>query len=153
MSDAVRVGLDVPSTLAMLELVATMAEQLGSQAGLDEDSLHWIVIATREAVMNAVKHGNAEDERKRVHIEFTIRNAEGPPALVVRVRDEGSGFDPNAIADPCDPQNLSKPSGRGLLIMRRVLDELVVRTAPEGGTEVSMTMRAKTANEPSVPTP
>ena len=63
-------------------------------AGLDDDAVFNFGIAVREAAVNAMKHGNAGDRRKRAHIEFGVRNEDGQPCVHVCVRDEGVGFDP-----------------------------------------------------------
>ena len=82
---------------------------------------------------------NAGDAGKRVHIEFTYL---GPDAgLAIRVRDEGCGFDPDALRDPLSPENLLKPSGRGIFLIRSFTDELELRRAPEGGMEIIMVKR------------
>ena len=127
----------------MLSLVDMVIGELARQACLDEDSLHWAIIATREAVANAMKHAHRGEEGKRVRMEFSVRTAVTPPELVILVRDEGEGFDPAAVADPLHEDNLCKPSGRGLLIMRSMVDDFVIRRADGGGMEAVITMRAK----------
>ena len=61
-----------------------------------------------------------------------------PPQLVVRVLDQGEGFDPDAIANPLDPENILKSSGRGIFFMRSFMDDVQLERAPEGGMEVRM---------------
>ena len=65
------VRLDFGSTLDMLDLVQGVGDHMGRMAGLDEDGLHWLGVAIRESVINAVRHGNRDDQSKRVHVEFT----------------------------------------------------------------------------------
>jgi serine/threonine-protein kinase RsbW len=110
-------------------------------AGLDDEAIHWVGVAVRESVINAIKHGNDNDERKRVHVEFTSLNDDTPPGIAIRVRDEGPGFDPSTLPDPLAPENLLKASGRGIFLIRSFMDELVVQRAPEGGMEVRMIKR------------
>jgi serine/threonine-protein kinase RsbW len=98
-------------------------------------------VAVRESVINAIKHGNAGDERKRVHVEFTPLDVDRPAGISIRVRDEGPGFDPDALPDPLAPENMLKSSGRGIFLIRSFMDELVLRRAPEGGMEVFMVKR------------
>ena len=143
------VCVDVASRLEMLDLVDVTTAQLARQAGLDDDSIHWVTLATREAVANAMKHGNAGDEGKRVHLEFEVHDTDAPPALVVRVRDEGRGFDPVVVADPLDPRYMSRPCGRGLLIMRSVVDEVIFEAAPDGGMAIIITKRAALVGGPA----
>jgi serine/threonine-protein kinase RsbW len=102
----------------------------------------------RESVINAIKHGNAGDERKRVHVEFTpIQTADLPEGIVIRVRDEGPGFDPSTLPDPLAPENLLKASGRGIFLIRSFMDEMVLQRAPEGGMEVVMVKRVSQTPE------
>jgi len=106
--------------------------------GLDEDAVHWIGVAVRESVINAIKHGNREDAWKLVTVEFTFAPIAEPSELVVRVLDQGEGFDPEEIADPLAPENLLKSSGRGIFFMRSFMDDVTLRRASEGGMEVRM---------------
>lgn len=136
------VRLDFGSSLDMLDVVQAVCDQVGRQAGLDDDAVHWVGVAVRESVINAIKHGNCCDARKRVHVEFDLRTGDGPPGLAIRVRDEGVGFDPATLPDPLAPENLLKANGRGIFLIRSFMDELTLRRAAEGGMEVVMLKRA-----------
>ena len=136
------IRLDFRSTFEMLDLVQVVSDHIGRQAGLDEEALHWVGVAVRESVINAIKHGNGNDERKRVYVEFTALNSETPPGIAIRVRDEGGGFDPATLPDCCAPENVLKSSGRGIFLIRSFMDEMTLRRAPEGGMEVVMVKRA-----------
>lgn len=135
------VCLEFHSTYEMLDFVQVASDHLGRLAGLDDEALHWVGVAVRESVINAIKHGNAGDEHKHVHVEFTPIDTEGPAGIMIRVRDEGPGFDPDALPDPLAPENMLKSSGRGIFLIRSFMDELVLRRAPEGGMEVVMVKR------------
>ena len=137
------VRLDFPSTLDMCDVAQSVSQQVGRAAGLDDDSLHRVGVAVRESVINAIKHGNGGDERKRVYVEFTPLQDEGPPGLAIRVRDEGPGFDPATLPDCVAPENLLKCSGRGIFLIRSFMDELVLARAPEGGMELRMVKRVQ----------
>jgi serine/threonine-protein kinase RsbW len=141
------VRLEFHSTFDMLDFVQVVSDQLARIAGLDDEALHWVGVAVRESVINAIKHGNGGDERKRVHVEFTPLTAETPPGIVIRVRDEGPGFDPSTLPDPLAPENLLKASGRGIFLIRSFMDELVLQRAPEGGMEVVMVKRGSRTTE------
>jgi len=141
------VRLDFHSAFDMIDLVQVVSDHVGRLSGLDDDALHWVGVAVREAVINAIKHGNGEDERKRVHVEFTMLNGDTPPGIAIRVRDEGPGFDPENIPDPLAPENVLKSSGRGIFLIRNFMDELQLRRAPEGGMEMFMIKRAGKAPE------
>lgn len=138
--DSVR--LDFLSTFAMLDFVQVATDHIGRIAGLDDEALHWIGVAVRESVINAIKHGNESDERKRVQVEFTPIDGGAPGGIVICVRDEGCGFDPSTLPDPLAPENILKSSGRGIFLIRSFVDELVLRRAPQGGMEVVMVKRA-----------
>ena len=127
----------------MLDLVQRIGDDVGRMEGLDEDARHWLGVAIRESVINAVTHGNQGDAAKRVHVEFTRLGKEQGGGIDVRVRDEGPGFDPDTLPDCCDPENILKGSGRGIFMIRSFMDELVLRRAADGGMEVMMIKRAQ----------
>lgn len=142
MRPATTVRLEFHSSFEMLDFVQIVSDHISRRAGLEDEAVHWVGVAVRESVINAIKHGNANDERKRVHVEFTPLEQEDPRGLAIRVRDEGPGFDPACLPDCLAPENLLKSSGRGIFLMRSFMDELVLQRAPEGGMEVRMVKRA-----------
>ena len=77
-------------------------------------------VGLTEALSNAMLYGNASDPEKRVRVEVTIRVEE----VAVRVTDQGVGFDPTTVPDPTLPDNLSKSGGRGIFLMRALMDEV-----------------------------
>jgi serine/threonine-protein kinase RsbW len=97
-------------------------------------------------VINAIKHGNRDDEQKHVYVEFTPLSNSTPSGIAIRVRDEGPGFDPASIPDPLAPENVLKSSGRGIFIIRTFMDEMVLQRAAEGGMEVVMVKRVSAAD-------
>lgn len=137
------VRLDFRSDFGMLDFVQMVSDHLGRQAGLDDDSIHWVGVAVRESVINAIKHGNCHDTRKRVFVEFTALMSESAPGLAICVRDEGCGFDPAALPDPLAPENVLKPSGRGIFLIRSFMDEISLRKTAGGGMEVRMVKRVQ----------
>ena len=136
--------LEFSSAFEMLDLVQIVSDSFGQLTGLDEDGLHWMGVAIRESVINAIKHGNRHDPAKLVFVEFLTERSADPPRLVVSVRDQGEGFDPDALGDPLAPENLLKSSGRGIFFMRSFMDDVSIRRAPEGGMEVRMIKRLPT---------
>ena len=132
------VRLQIHSNFDMLDFVQIVSDRMGQIAGLDEDTVHWIGVAVRESVINAIKHGNREDLAKLVTVEFTFTPTRDPGELIVRVLDQGEGFDPEEVADPLAPENLLKSSGRGIFFMRSFMDDVTLRRASEGGMEVRM---------------
>ena len=132
------VRLEFRSHVDMLDFVHVVSVEMGRLAGFDDDSTHWVSVAVRESVVNAIKHGNREVEEKRVTVEFSVTPAGEPTRLTVRVVDQGEGFDPVDVADPLAPENLLKTSGRGIFFMRSFMDDLRLLRVPEGGMEVVM---------------
>ena len=132
------VRLQIPSLFEMVDLVQVLSDRMGALAGFDEDSVHWIGVAVRESVINAIKHGNKEDAGKPVTVEFAFTPIDRPTELVVSVIDRGAGFEPGEVADPLAPENILKSSGRGIFFMRSFMDDVRLRRAPEGGMEVRM---------------
>ena len=137
------VRLSFRSTFEMIDLVQVVCDHVGRLAGLDDEAIHWVGVAVRESVINAIKHGNENDEQKRVHVEFAPLCDEALPGLAIRVRDEGPGFDPSTLPDCLAPENLLKASGRGIFLIRSFMDEMVVQRAPQGGMEVVMVKRSQ----------
>jgi serine/threonine-protein kinase RsbW len=132
------IRLQIPSTYDLLDLIQLVCDRLATLAALDEDAVHWIGVAVRESVINAIKHGNREDYSKLVTVEFGLTPAAQPSEFVVRVLDQGQGFDPGGVADPLAPENILKSSGRGIFFMRSFMDDVSLRRASEGGMEVRM---------------
>jgi serine/threonine-protein kinase RsbW len=102
---------------------------------LSEETTHWILMALREALANAIKHGNAQDLGKRVHLEMEVTDS----TLRIRIQDEGLGFDPDRILDPLAPENRLKTSGRGIFYMKTFMDEVRFRQMDGGGMEIVLT--------------
>jgi len=135
------VRIDFHSSLGMLDFVQMISEYIARTVGLDDDSVHWVTVAVRESVVNAIKHGNCYDVHKRVHIEFASLDDSGAPGISILVRDEGCGFDPATIADPLAPENLLKANGRGIFLMRSFMDEMTFERSQKGGMQVRMVKR------------
>ena len=100
MPDSHVIRIELPSTFELLDLVQILSDRASGLAGLDEDSTHWVSVAVRESVINAIKHGNREDRHKHVTVEFQLTPRTRPEEFVVQVLDEGEGFDPEGIANP-----------------------------------------------------
>jgi serine/threonine-protein kinase RsbW len=132
------VRLEFCSAFDMLDFVQVVSDHLCRRLGFDEDSMHWVSVAIRECVINAIKHGNRNDSAKMVHVEFTSSHDPESGGLTVSVRDEGEGFEPEEIADPLAPENMLKSSGRGIFLIRSFMDDVELRRAPQGGMEVRM---------------
>jgi serine/threonine-protein kinase RsbW len=134
------------SAFEMLDMVQIISDQLGRQLLFDDDAMTWMEVAVRESVINAIKHGNKHDGNKFVTVEFTTRPADEPTELVIAIRDQGEGFDPEALPDPLAPENLLKSSGRGIFFMRSFMDDVSLSRVPEGGMEVRMVKKLPTGS-------
>jgi serine/threonine-protein kinase RsbW len=122
------------STLESVDAAEALALEVAEQAGFQEEDLHKIGMAVREAVVNAVVHGNRYNLKKKVHFSVSS-DSEG---LMVTVADEGDGFEPEELPDPLSEENLLRQSGRGLLLIKAFVDEFDMRKAPPLGTEVRL---------------
>lgn len=141
MSHPHTVRIEFGSAFDMLDFVQVVSDHMGRIAGLDDDALHWVSVAVRESVVNAIKHGNKGDESKRVVVEFTPLPTHEPDQLVISVADEGEGFDPEELADPLAPENILKSSGRGIFLIRSFMDDVQLQRGEERGMEVRMVKR------------
>jgi serine/threonine-protein kinase RsbW len=131
-----KVSYRLESTLESVNKAEEMASQLAAKAGFDEDSRDGITMAVREAMINAVLHGNAYDPNKRVNLSLEQNDRE----LIVTISDEGRGLEPDEIPDPLAEENLMKQSGRGIFLIRAFMDEVRFRKL-EPGTEITLIKR------------
>jgi serine/threonine-protein kinase RsbW len=122
------------SSLESVDTAEQTVLDVAQTVGFDEDSRGDLGLAIREAMVNAVVHGNRYSAEKKV--KLTISGARD--SIKVIILDQGEGFDPSAVADPLAEDNLMKQSGRGLLLIQAFVDEFSVRKSPEGGAEVTM---------------
>ena len=135
------VHLEIHSSIDALELVQAVTEHIARRVGLDDESLDWTVMAVRESVINAIIHGNKSDPAKLVFIDFTATPESDPAELIVRVRDRGRGFDPEQLNDPLTAENVLRPAGRGIFLIRQFMDDVKMERSREGGMEVRMLKR------------
>lgn len=114
-----------------LSLVEKLIDEICSEYNINEDHYGNILVALTEAVNNAIHHGNKANPQKMVHISFKTSGNE----LCFTIKDEGSGFDYNNLPDPTDPENIEKPNGRGVFLMRHLSDAIEFR---DNGTTVDI---------------
>jgi serine/threonine-protein kinase RsbW len=126
--------LNLPSLIESVDQAASEAAEFARNSGFGEEALFAIDMAVREAVANAVKHGNKLDETKRVEVEFS----DLPKGLEISVRDFGTGFEVEDVPDPTNPENLLKANGRGILFMRTFMEEVEWFNHEKGGMIVKM---------------
>jgi serine/threonine-protein kinase RsbW len=130
--------VEIPSRLEELSRVEKLAQRIARTYCLSKDKLDNLAIAVTEAVGNAILHGNRQDPEKRVRIRFKPDGA----FLRIEVADQGSGFDPGALSDPLLPENLMKESGRGVFILKSLMDDIRFDFTPEG-TVVHMALKLR----------
>jgi Anti-sigma regulatory factor (Ser/Thr protein kinase) len=127
--------MSLSSRFENIEMAQHLCGKLLEGWDLNEETTHWILMALREALANAIKHGNGEDLAKRVHLEMDVKDH----TLRIRIRDEGTGFDPGKVLDPLAPENRFKTTGRGIFYMKTFMDEVRFSRADGGGMEIVLT--------------
>ena len=133
----IRVRID--SRYEFIDLVQQLADRLGRAAGLNRAAVLNVGLAVREAVANAIKHGNRHEAGKRVEILFRL----DPRRIVIAVRDQGTGFDFGKQRDPLEPENVFRSNGRGIFFIKSFVDDVTFIRRKGGGTEVRMEKRVK----------
>jgi serine/threonine-protein kinase RsbW len=129
--------LSLPSRIETVATAAAAVAEFIGRFGVSDDAAFGIDMAVREAVTNAVLHGNHQDESKTVDIVLKS----SPDAVEISVHDQGPGFNPEDVPDPTANENILKTSGRGIFFMRTFMDEVDWLIRPEGGTTVRMLKR------------
>lgn len=117
-SDATKISID--SKVENIAIIEKAIDEICASTNVDEEYYGNILIAVTEAVNNAIMHGNQENPNKKVTVEFST----GPKGLICKVTDEGPGFDYQNVPDPTSPENIEKPNGRGVFLMRHLADEI-----------------------------
>ncbi len=123
------------SSYENIELAERMLAELCGSARVDEETTYWVGMALREALSNAIKHGNKLNPEKRVKVRMRLQ-PEGE--LRIDVEDEGEGFDPSSLGDPTSPDNLLRSNGRGIFYMRQFMDNVTFFAGERGGTRVEL---------------
>jgi len=110
----------ISSDQANIQQVEKLTERIAEYMNFSDEEKDSLAISVTEIVGNAIVHGNKRDIRKNVTIDFEYKDNQ----IVVNVQDEGKGFDQNDIANPLEPENLLKESGRGIFIVRALMDSV-----------------------------
>jgi len=113
--------------------VESASDQMAIEAGLDEDQLFHIAMAVREAAINAVLHGNEYDPSRQIEVSLENTGED----LKITIADEGPGFDPDKVPDPLAQENLLRGTGRGIFLIRSLMDEVHFRQL-HPGTELTL---------------
>lgn len=124
-------AMEIESLPSEIHTVEEELERFCRRVGLKKDDVENFGIATTEMVNNAIRHGNKNQHDKKVYVKFEKQ----PAKMIVTVRDSGDGFIPENVADPLAPENIFKDSGRGIFIVRMLMDEVKFNITKKG-TEV-----------------
>lgn len=127
---------ELSSRLDELQCADNLTEVVARNMALNSDQKNNLAIAVTEAVGNAIVHGNKKNPHKKVHLKFETGNDQ----IVITVRDEGEGFDPESIQNPLLPENLMKESGRGIFILSELMDAVDYQFSRQG-TTLKMVMK------------
>ncbi len=114
------ISIQIPSILENIRMIESFIDNAKERFKLDEDLYGNIMIAVTEAVNNAIKHGNDSNSSKNVFLSLTLNQN----LLKFIIKDEGTGFDHDNLPDPTAPENLEKPGGRGIFLMKHLSDEV-----------------------------
>lgn len=114
------ISIQIPSLVENIRMIESFIDNAKERFRLDDDLYGNIMIAVTEAVNNAIKHGNSSNSSKNVFLSLTLNEN----LLKFVVKDEGAGFDHNNLPDPTAPENLEKPGGRGIFLMKHLSDEV-----------------------------
>ncbi len=120
MADTLAAEESIPSDLAEGRRVQDGIEAALHAAGYGDQDVFYIKLAMEEALVNAIKHGNQLDPAKKVFVWYRV----GPERFDCKIADEGPGFDPGDVPDPTLPENLDRPCGRGLFLIRRFMTDV-----------------------------
>ena len=125
------IRIEIPSLSENIRMIESFIDNCKEKFQLNEDIYGNIMIAVTEAVNNAIRHGNKNDSTKNVSLALTLEEN----LIKFKVEDEGRGFDYNNLPDPTSPENIEKPGGRGIFLMKHLSDEVDFK---EGGRVVEL---------------
>jgi serine/threonine-protein kinase RsbW len=129
--------LKIESVMNNLRIIENAIDEVTNTVGINQDNYGKILVATLEAVNNAITHGNKANPQKIVDVEISFDNNE----MIITVTDEGLGFNPASIPDPTMPENIEELSGRGVFLMRKLADSISFN---EKGNSVTMNFKEVT---------
>jgi serine/threonine-protein kinase RsbW len=132
-----KVHLTLSSQFDNIDLVDHVTEACLHFAGFDEGTTEHMTLAIREAAANAIKHGNKQHPDKITQVIFELDEEN----IHIEISDQGDGFRPEEVPNPLAPENLLKGTGRGIFLMRQLMDDVNFAFAEEGGTRVMLRKR------------
>jgi len=142
-----RIDITLESLLDSVSLAEEMCTRIAGAAGFDDDDCFKIGMSVREGVINAYNYGSRKQREKKIFLSFELTQDK----LIIYVRDQGNGFHLQDVPDPLADENLLKSSGRGIFLMRSFMDEFCVQPSQEGGAEIIMSKRLRTASRSAPP--
>ncbi|HBK89651.1 MAG: ATP-binding protein [Cyclobacteriaceae bacterium] len=125
------IRIEVPALAENIRMIESFIDNVKEEFHLDDDIYGNIMIAVTEAVNNAIKHGSGNDSKKNVSLSLSLEDS----TIRFRVEDQGGGFDYEHLPDPTAPENIEKPGGRGIFLMKNLADEVYFR---DGGRTVEL---------------
>ena len=126
-----QIHIQIPSLSENIRMIESFIDNAKEKFQLEDDIYGNIMIAVTEAVNNAIRHGNKGLKNKNVSLTLMINDS----AIRFKVEDEGTGFDYDNLPDPTAPENIEKPGGRGIFLMKHLSDDVIFKN---GGTIVEM---------------
>jgi len=129
-----RLEVTLQTLLESVDLAENIVVSVANAAGFGQEDVHKIGMAVREGVVNAYNYGNQQDQSKKISVTVEF----DPEKMVIRVLDEGPGFELTEVPDCLAEENLLRTSGRGLFLMRAFMDDFRVQRNPAGGAELVM---------------
>jgi serine/threonine-protein kinase RsbW len=123
-----------PSTLESVDIAEGEILKAVDYVGFGEDEQHRIGMVVRECMVNAVVYGNRYNRNKQVHVNVALSDQQ----FIIRIIDQGEGFEVQEVPDPLHENNLLRHSGRGLFLMGAFMDDMKVRKVLPSGTEVTL---------------
>jgi serine/threonine-protein kinase RsbW len=124
----------IASSTDEISKVEALIDKVCESNNFSEDNYGNVLIAVTEAVNNAIEHGNHNDDSKKVVVDCSLTESK----LMFSVKDEGEGFDFDDLPDPTDPENIEKPNGRGIFLMKNLADRVSYN---EDGNKVDIEFR------------
>lgn len=144
MAAATTVKLTIASEVRLVDLVHDVSQKVAELAGFGEEDALNVGLAVREAVINAITHGNQRDPERTVDVTLIAGNG----GITAKVRDHGEGFDPGLTPDPTSDSNRLRTSGRGLLLIRAFVDDVTFQFRKGRGLEVTLVKKKEPPTPP-----
>ncbi len=141
-SPAIALEVSIPSDAAEARRLQDEIEQVLLARQVNDRDIFSIKLALEEALVNAIKHGNQMNHLKKIHVAYQLF----PDHFDIQITDDGPGFDPSDVPDPTAFENLERPCGRGLMLMRHYMNEVAYNDL---GNTVTMSKLFRTNPNPS----